>query len=164
MEHEDMVYSIIETNGIFIGLNNRAINFILENGSWYKLIDAAEYGYTGETGMLFISDSESEKEYAQLAGTLYKDFVIPTMIYNWYPFVKESDPEDIDLIPLYKYKMADNLTDTSWLYEKIDDKISDTYPSIRLMSLLDDEGNSMFEWTDEELELSELMFEHIMGL
>lgn len=164
MKYDDMVYNIVETNGIFIGLNNRAINFMLENGSWYKLTDAEAYGYTGETGMLFINYSESESDQAQLAGSLYKDFIIPTIVYDWHPSVKESDPDDINLIPLYKYKVREDLLNTSWLYEKIDNKMSDTYPNIKLMCLVDEEGNQLFEWTDEELELSELMFEYIMGL
>lgn len=165
MDLEGRQCKIIETDSIFMGLNNRAVNFLLQHGDWYKLTDLEQYGYTGDFGMLFISEGESEDdpELAELAGCLYKDFVIPTIVYSWYPYTTDDDPNNVKTLPIYKYRVRSDEDESIWLYEKVEDKSSDLYKHIKLICLTDEEGNSMFEWTDEELELSELMLEYTMG-
>lgn len=164
MDLENKQCKIIETESIFMGLNNRAVNFLLQHGDWYKLTDLDKYGYTGEFGMLFITEagSDSDPDLAELTGCLYKDFVIPTLVYSWYPYVTEDDPEHPKTLPLYKYRIRSE-NEPYWLYEKVENKSSDLYKHIKLICLTDEEGNHMFEWTDEELELSELILEYSMG-
>jgi hypothetical protein len=157
-------YSVVNTQGIFIGLNSRAVDLLMENGDWLKLTDAADYGYTNEFGMLFISNDSKANNFCNLIGSLYKDNVIPTFVHDWFPYKDSNSSDDeVKFMPLYRYKMDTNKIKNEWLYETIDDKKSQIYDHIKLLCLKDSEGNRMYEWTENELEIAELMMEYQLG-
>jgi hypothetical protein len=60
--------------------------------------------------------------------------------------------------------MDTNKIKNEWLYETIDDKKSQIYDHIKLLCLKDSEGNRMYEWTENELEIAELMMEYQLGI
>ena len=160
----EWVYSVVNTNGIFIGLNQRAINFLIENGDWLRTQDAEDYGYKGDFGMLFVSSDSKQNNFCNLIGCLYGDNIIPTFVHDWYPYVKEEELENVKFMPLYRYKMDRQKVSDTWLYEVVDHKKSDLYKDIRLMCLVDSDNNRLFEWSDDELEIAELMMEYHLGL
>lgn len=174
--NNEFIYKIINVDGIFMGLNQRAVDYLLKNGDWYTLDDVDNYGYDGNTGMLFVcSDNtngsalvehgESDSGYitGELMACLYGNQALPTLVYDWLPANSDNNTNpEIKFIPLYKYKL--NNSENEWAYEDLDVLKSDLYEKMKLIKLKDAEGEDLFSWTQNELEQSEMILEYNMGI
>jgi len=157
-------YNVVNTKGVFIGLNNRAVSFMIENGDWMKIEDPYDYGYEGDYGLLFVSNDSEKYNFCNLIGSLYREYIIPTFVHDWFPYNKSDNPDEVKFMPLYRYKMNNNKVSDIWLYEAVDNQKSELYKDIKVMCLVDKDGNRLFEWTSDELEIAELMVEYHLGL
>ena len=153
MDTENKVfYKILEISIPFPGLTQDAIEFLKEAGEWLKLIDVRNYNYKGDLGLLFISNDESSVDNFNLVGILVEDKVLPTLVYD------TIELSDGNLLPLFKYKLIDG----SYVYE-VQDKLQSTiYNDIKTLALRS-EDIILFEWTQEEIEVAELLLEHDLG-
>lgn len=157
-------YHVVNTTSLFIGLNPRAVSFLIEHGDWSRVLDAENHGYRGEFGMMFVTNDSLKHNLCDLIGCLYGDFIIPTFVHDWYPYSKKDSTENVKFMPLYRYKMDKTKVSDEWLYESLDTKRSSLYKDVRFLCLTDNTGTPLFEWTDDELEIAELMMEYQAGI
>lgn len=143
---EKLYYKIKPTKNIFFNLNNRAIEHLTLFGNWINLIDR-NIDEECECGNLYIGSSADS---LALSGVIWENRVLPALIYG---IIKDN--------VLLKYRILNfENEDPVWIYEVEDTNIKSSYSNIDLKCLSDDMINRMYEWTQEEIELAEVIMEY----
>jgi len=163
----DVYYKILPVEGIFLGLNARAVEYLILFGEWVttqSLFISMPEGH--EFGMLFVGEKEDGEDFV-IAGSVWGDKIIPTITYDYLAIPGDKTGKQV---PLYKYKMADydillegEKEKNIWSHEIRDKKSSLLYKTMNLLCLTTDFEVAMYEWTSKEIELSEVLMEYDEG-
>ena len=130
---------------VFLGLNPRAIDFLMDQGKWMQFDEYWTFEQSKEEdttgGIIFDEDKlDEEGVYSAITGVYIRDKVLITRTHE----VVTSGDGDI-VTALYKYKLKDD----SWVWERIDQMIDGKRPAL---CLSDEYGEIAFRWTEEEIE------------
>lgn len=163
----NIYYKILPVEGIFLGLNARAVEYLILFGEWVAtqtLSVSIPHGH--EFGMLFVGEEKDGEDFV-IAGSVWGDNVLPTITYKYLDVERSKEKKQI---PLYKYKMADydlpiigEEKKDVWAHEIKDKKHSLLYNTMNLLCLTTDFKVPVYEWTDKEVELSEVLMEYEEG-
>lgn len=166
---KDIYYKILPVDGIFLGLNVRAVEYLVLFGEWITIKSLNIVMPEGsEFGILFTGEKADGDDFI-VAGSVWGENILPTITYD-YLEIDTNNKTKVQL-PLYKYKMANydlpserENTEDVWSCEIKDKRSSLLYKNMNLLCLTTDFKVRLYEWEPKEIELSEVLMEYGEGI
>lgn len=135
--------SIKKISAPFIGLNRRAVEYLLSVGYWCEIEDLAggvdEYEDPNSRFGIIISDLLGEVENPIICGVLVDNKAIPAFVYDFFDYDKTT-------LPLFRYILNDGTN----VKEVVDEDT--TIYGKPCLCLKDADDNISFKWTNEDVE------------